>query len=195
MIYKFLALIILLTFYLCYLIKMLDQKKDGIKTDHLGKDTTGFPKVIEIVLKICSYIIAVYDIVSIILYTGNSPLYLIIAGIVLEAIGTGVFIKAVMDMKSNWRAGVSKNEHTELVTNGIYSWSRNPAFLGFYLTYYGIMISFFNIPLLIITVFTSFIFHLQIVNVEEDFLKEQFGPEYLDYMKSVNRYFGKKLNR
>ena len=36
-------------------------------------------------------------------------------------------------------------------------------------------------------------FHLQIVNVEEDFLTKAFRDEYLEYKKKVNRYLGRKL--
>ncbi len=39
-----------------------------------------------------------------------------------------------------WRAGVSEKEKTELVTAGIYRWSRNPAFLGFDLLYIGFLL-------------------------------------------------------
>ncbi len=63
--------------------------------------------------------------------------------------GVLAFIVSVTQMKENWRAGVQKEEKTSLVTTGIYSISRNPAFLGFDLMYIGILFSFFNwFPLL-----------------------------------------------
>ncbi|EKC72198.1 isoprenylcysteine carboxyl methyltransferase family protein, partial [human gut metagenome] len=45
--------------------------------------------------------------------------------------GDMVFVISVWTMKDSWRAGVSKTDQTELVTDGIYQISRNPAFLGF----------------------------------------------------------------
>ena len=174
---------------------MLRQKSMGIQTDRLGKETTGFPKMIEIWLKISSYVIAIADIISIIYCQNIFSPFVSIGGLIFATLGTGIFIKAVTDMKNNWRAGISKKDKTELVTNGIYGWSRNPAFLGFDLTYIGILIAFLNLPLLIITVITVTVFHFQIVNVEEDFLLDRFGQEYIDYKKSVNRYFGKKRNK
>ncbi len=191
MMYKIIAFLILLTFYCCYIIKMLQQKKDGIQTNHLGKGKTGFPKMIEILLKISSYLIVAVEIISIITYNGNINIAIRIAGIIISILGTVVFIKAVVDMKNNWRAGVSEKDNTNLVTNGIYEWSRNPAFLGFYLTYIGILLSFFNVFLLIVSTITIIIFHLQIVNVEEDYLIAHFGQDYIDYKKAVNRYLGK----
>lgn len=193
--YRVTAILILLMFYSCYTIKLLRQKKDGIQTNQLGKGKTGLPRTIEILLKISSSLIAVAEILSILLYDGNTNPYIRIGGLGIACLGTMVFILAVKDMKSNWRAGVSETDRTELVTGGIYGWSRNPAFLGFDLTYIGILMTFFNIPLLVVTVWTGILFHLQIVNVEEDFLTARFGQAYVAYRKSVRRYFGKKRSR
>ena len=103
-----------------------------------------------------------------------------------------MFVTSVVTMRDSWRAGVSKTDKTELVTDGIYQISRNPAFLGFDLVYIGILLMFFNPWLLIASVFAMLMFHLQIVNVEKDFLLETFGQEYLAYKKKVNRYIGRK---
>ena len=43
-------------------------------------------------------------------------------------------------MRDFWRAGISETDKTELVTEGIYQISRNPAFLGFDLLYIGILL-------------------------------------------------------
>ena len=54
---------------------------------------------------------------------------------------------------------------------------------------------FFNVPLCIITLLGGLLFHLQIVNVEEDFLLQEFGEDYVQYKKTVCRYFGKRFSR
>ena len=100
-----------------------------------------------------------------------------------------MFVTSVVTMRDSWRVGVSKTDKTELVTDGIYQISRNPAFLGFDLVYIGILLMFFNLAA---SAFAMLMFHLQIVNVEEDFLLETFGQEYLAYKKKVNRYIGRK---
>lgn len=51
---------------------------------------------------------------------------------------------------------------------------------------------FFNWILCFLTVFAVIMYHLQIVNVEEDFLFATFGNEYLQYKKKVCRYIGRK---
>ena len=49
--------------------------------------------------------------------------------------GDIVLVISVLTMKDSWRAGVSETDKTELVTDGIYQISRNPAFGGFDLVY------------------------------------------------------------
>jgi len=53
---------------------------------------------------------------------------------------------------------------------------------------------FFNWILLIVSAFAIFMFHLQIVYVEEVFLMRTFGDEYIRYKKKVHRYLGRKVH-
>lgn len=195
MIFEIITLLLMAAFYTCYFAKMISQRRQGIRTDQLGKGKEGFIKFIEITLKISTYVLPVIQLASIFWYMGTAHISLRITGLVIAAIGVVVFISSVVQMKDNWRAGVQKDEKTSLVTTGIYSISRNPAFLGFDLMYIGILFTFFNWHLCFATSFVLVFFHLQIVNVEEDFLLETFGEEYAQYKKQVCRYFGRKSNR
>ncbi|WP_367272313.1 isoprenylcysteine carboxylmethyltransferase family protein [uncultured Dysosmobacter sp.] len=105
--------------------------------------------------------------------------------------GAAVFLLSVLTMRDSWRAGVSEQERTELVTSGIYQISRNPAFLGFDLVYIGILLMFFNSALLAASAFAIGMLHLQIVKVEEPFLVSAFGTPYREYQRQVNRYLGR----
>ena len=193
MILKIVTLGLMAAFYICYFSKMISQKKQGIRTDQLGKGKEGFLKYIEVTLKITTYLLPILQIISILFYSGGAHWLLQIAGVIVESFGVVVFVISVTEMKDNWRAGVQREDKTNLVTSGIYSISRNPAFLGFDLMYIGILLTFFNWYLLFATVFAVCLFHLQIVNVEEDFLLETFGQEYLNYRKKVCRYLGRKF--
>jgi len=190
---KIATLVLMAAFYLCYFAKMLSQKKQGIKTDQLGKGKAGFVKFIEVVLKILTYLLPVIQIISIVFYLGTSHIVLRLVGVIITALGVIAFIASVLQMKDNWRAGVQREEKTSLVTTGIYSISRNPAFLGFDLMYIGILFSFFNWYLCFATSIVLVFFHLQIINVEEVFLIEAFGQEYIEYKKKVCRYLGRKI--
>lgn len=183
---------IMLAFYGCYFIKMISQHKKGIKTDQIGKGKVGFVKFVEITMKVFTYLVPAVEIVSIILNTSFFAVPVRIVGVLVAVVGVAVFIISVLTMRDSWRAGVSKTDKTELVTKGIYKISRNPAFLGFDLMYLGILLMFFNLVLFEVSLFAMLMFHLQIVNVEEEFLLEAFCDEYLRYKKKVCRYIGRK---
>lgn len=192
MAFKLISIAALITFYGCYFVKMLHQKKQGIQTDQIGRGKTGFVKFVEITMKLAAVLVFAADVFSIFTVKSHSPVIIRVTGAVMSAVGTIVFILAVRTMRDSWRAGVSRTDKTELVTDGIYQFSRNPAFLGFDLLYIGMLLMFFNWILCILTVFAVIMYHLQIVNVEEDFLLDAFGDEYLQYKKKVCRYIGRK---
>lgn len=193
MIFQIGAVIILLVFYGCYFGKMLIQNKKGIQTDQIGKGKVGFVRIIELTMKVATIFVLIVELISIYLNTSSLPIWSRYIGIVIALLGDVLFVISVLTMKDSWRAGVSETDKTELVTNGIYQISRNPAFLGFDLVYIGILLMFFNWIMFAVSVFAIVMFHLQIVNVEEDFLTKAFRDEYLEYKKKVNRYLGRRL--
>ena len=190
--FKLISVASLIAFYGCYFIKMFLQKKQGIQTDQIGKDKVGFVKFVEVTMKVAAVLVFVAGLVSIFIGTNYGSVTVRVMGAAISVVGTFVFIAAVQTMRDSWRAGVSKTDKTELVTKGIYQISRNPAFLGFDLLYIGTLLMFFNWILCILTVFAIIMYHLQIVNVEEEFLLATFGNEYLQYKQKVCRYIGKK---
>ena len=192
MTYKIIAILIMIAFYGVYCIKLISQRKQGIQTNLLGKGKEGFVKAIEISLKIVTFIVPIVELISIYMNTYIEIIWIRVLGCILGILGVGVFVISILTMRDSWRAGVPNDEKTELVTTGIYAYSRNPAFLGFDLIYLSILFIFFNWGLLVITVLTVVMFHLQIVKVEEDFLIKTFGEEYLEYRKKVCRYIGRK---
>lgn len=190
--FKLISVASLIAFYGCYFIKMFLQKKQGIQTDQIGKDKVGFVKFVEVTMKVAAVLVFVAGLVSIFIGTNYGSVTVRVMGAEISVVGTFVFIAAVLTMRDSWRAGVSKTDKTELVTKGIYQISRNPAFLGFDLLYIGTLLMFFNWILCILTVFAIIMYHLQIVNVEEEFLLATFGNEYLQYKQKVCRYIGRK---
>lgn len=185
------AIALLLLFYGCYFLKMFQQQKKGIQTDQIGKGKTGVARQIEIIMKIATFTVPMVEVISIFLNTSFFPEWVRFVGVIVGMFGVVVFICAVRTMRDSWRAGVSKKDHTELVTAGIFQFSRNPAFVGFDLVYVGMVLLFFNWILFVVSVFAIMMFHLQITKVEEVFLQEEFGETYEDYCRHVNRYLGR----
>ncbi len=190
--FQIIAIVVLIVFYGCYIVKMISQKKKGIQTNQIGKGKVGFVRFVEVTMRVSAVLVFFAELVSIFLGTSLSPMTFRIIFAVVSVLGTAVFIISVLTMRDSWRAGVPETDKTELVTSGIYQISRNPAFLGFDLLYIGILMMFFNWVLCYVSAFAILMYHLQIVNVEEDFLLTAFGEEYLQYKKKVCRYIGRK---
>lgn len=192
MVVQLVAIIILGIFYSFYFGKMLAQRRKGIQTDQMGKGKKGAARTIELTMKAVTISVPIAELVSVYLNISALPEWIRYIGIVLALSGDMIFGISVWTMKDSWRAGVSETEQTELVTDGIYQISRNPAFLGFDTVYVGILLMFFNWILFAFSVAAMLMFHLQIVKVEEPFLDSVFGEDYRKYKKKVNRYFGRK---
>ncbi len=191
--YKIVAIILIVIFYAIYYGKAMSQKKNGIKTNQIKDQTKGKEYRIGVIMSLATVIVLVVELIAIFLNATFFPTVVRVLGIVAAGLGDIVFFMSVTTMGTSWRAGVNKSEKTNLVTNGIYSISRNPAFLGFDLVYIGILLMFFAWWHLIFAVFAIVMLHLQIVMVEEPFLPSVFGEKYINYKNKVGRYLGRKF--
>ena len=171
--------------------KMLLQRRKGIQTDQIAKGRK--PRRLfwtELLMKLAAYLIVLVEIISIISNHPLLPVPFRVFGLLLTVLGTALFTVSVYTMKDSWRAGIPETDCTEFVTAGIYGWSRNPAFLGFDFTYIGLLLMFFEPPLLVCTCFAVIMLHLQVLQ-EEKFLRTVFGKEYDVYQSRVGRYWGR----
>lgn len=91
------------------------------------------------------------------------------------------FLLATISMKDSWRV-VIPLEKTNIITDGIYKWSRNPAFVGFDLLYISSTLLYYNIPLLFNSIFAIVMLHMQILQ-KEKFMLKTFDNEYKNYKK------------
>ena len=112
-------------------------------------------------------------------------------GFCIGMLGDLIFLASVLCMKDSWRAGIPEKDKTELVTNGIYRYSRNPAFLGFDLQYIGVLLLYCNPWTALFSAFAIVMLHLQIVQ-EERYLIREFGAPYAEYKSRVFRYLGRR---
>lgn len=192
MMYQIIAILSLAVFYAVYFGKMLLQKKKGIQTQQMARGKKrGRLFFIELGLSLATALVVVAELVSIFFGWSMLPAPLRILGAVLAPVGTAVFALSVWTMRDSWRAGIAKDDRTEMITAGIYHLSRNPAFLGFDLVYIGLLLLYFNWLLLLFTLFAILMLHLQVLE-EEKYLPSAFGAAYLDYKKRVRRYFGRQ---
>lgn len=185
------AITILIIFYVIYFTKQISQKRQGIQTRQLGRRKEKNIRTTEILLSLATVTIVPVQLISIFLNWSILPTAARIAGIVIGIFGDVIFLTAVRTMKNSWRAGIPDKDKTEFISNGIYQYSRNPAFLGFDLMYTGILLMYFNLLLFIFTIWLMIMLHLQIKQ-EEAYLSNVFRKKYLDYKRHTQRYFGRK---
>jgi protein-S-isoprenylcysteine O-methyltransferase Ste14 len=108
-------------------------------------------------------------------------------GITIIAVGVVTFIIAVISMKTSWRVGIDKRSKTILITQGIYKYTRNPAFVGFDLMFLGLFFAYPNL----LTLAALAINVLSINNLilqEEKHLQSVFSDEYIEYKNKTPRY-------
>lgn len=185
------GLLIMVIFYGVYFTKMFAQKRRGIRTTQLRRGKEKSVRQIEYIMSAATGLIVPVELVSIAFGWNNMLSPVRIAGIVIGLSGDMIFLAAVLTMRDSWRAGIPETDKTELVIEGIYRYSRNPAFLGFDLMYMGILLIYFNWVLFLFTVWVVVMLHLQILQ-EEKYLTTVFGETYCAYKKCTGRYLGRK---
>ena len=189
--YRLLALFVLAVFYGIYLIKQWRQKRRGIQTMQIGRGKDAQTHTVETLMGIATVGIIPAQLLSIAFGWSHLPANARFTGFCVGMLGDLIFLISVLCMKDSWRAGIPEEDRTELVTGGIYSFSRNPAFLGFDLQYIGLLLMFCNLLTGMFSVFAITMLHLQILQ-EERYLTAAFGPEYLQYRRHVLRYLGRR---
>ena len=178
-------------FYGIYLVKQWRQKRRGIQTMQIGHGKDTRTHTVETLMGIATVGIIPAQLLSIGFGWSHLPDNARFTGFCVGMLGDLIFLTSVICMKDSWRAGIPDKDRTELVTDGIYAFSRNPAFLGFDLQYVGVLLMFCNWLTAAFTVFAVIMLHLQILQ-EERFLATAFGAEYLEYQRCVHRYLGRR---
>lgn len=189
--FKLMAIFILAVFYAIYFGKMIIQKKKGITTHQIGKRKEKRLHTIETLMSVATFSVVIIQLLSIFFDWNIMPSGARFTGFCIAGIGDIFFLISVIYMKDSWRAGIPEKDKTKLVTDGIYKFSRNPAFVGFDFMYIGILLMFFNIGTLLFSLFSIVMLHLQILQ-EEKYMAKTFGEEYLEYKKKVFRYIGRR---
>jgi protein-S-isoprenylcysteine O-methyltransferase Ste14 len=102
-------------------------------------------------------------------------------GVALVAAAIGLFRRSGQDPKP-WEST------PEIISTGIYRFTRNPMYVGMALLQTSIAIGFANgwilalVPLVLVTIYTIAIRH------EEAYLERKFGSTYLEYKRSARRW-------
>ncbi|KZX14345.1 methyltransferase family protein [Methanobrevibacter curvatus] len=111
-----------------------------------------------------------------------------ITGLTFTYLAIIIFVLALYYFDNSWRVGIDNQNQGELITNGIFKFSRNPVFLSMNLFFIGVFLVFPNILFLLVTIALLVAIHRIILNEEKHLLKH-YGEDYIKYQKQTNRYF------
>ena len=78
-------------------------------------------------------------------------------------------------------------QENRLKTDGIYAWTRNPRYTGWWFVLIGILLLFHNLWTLPLIPLQWALLTVVLKKTEEQWLRELFGEEYENYCKKVNR--------
>ena len=188
---RVLALLVLVLFYGIYFGKAMVQKRKGIQTRQIGRRKEKSIHTVELLMSAATLPAPAAQLLSLALGWSRFPANARFTGFLLGLLGDGIFLTSVLTMRDSWRAGIPDRDKTELITSGIYAYSRNPAFLGFDCMYIGIFLLYANWISGLCTAFAIVMLHLQILE-EEKFMTATHGADYLAYKNKVLRYLGRK---
>lgn len=119
-------------------------------------------------------------------YSFNNIQFIKVPALALWVLGFIFLYVGRFSLGSSFRIGVA-NEKTEFVAKGIYRISRNPMYLGLYLTFVGGMLYTLNVFYIIISIVVLIIHHI-ITIAEEKQLNRIYGDAYMLYCNKVRRY-------
>lgn len=191
--YRLAAAGIIVMFYGTYFVKRIILRRRGLDTARLGKGDK--PVTVRRQERLLAGLTVALALIQFGTVIAGRPLLPIVLGLlplavfgtVAGTVGVCYFVASVTAMRDNWRAGIDASQNTRLVTDGIYLFSRNPAFVGFDLMYAGFASIYPDWTIIVLSAAAAVMFHRQILS-EEEYLEKRFGSEYSEYRKRTSRY-------
>ncbi|MGL4767620.1 MAG: methyltransferase family protein [Formosimonas sp.] len=94
---------------------------------------------------------------------------------------------AQAQMGNSWRIGIDEKNRTELVSTGLFSFSRNPIFLSMRINLFGLFLVRPNAVTLAVVAAGEVLMQVQ-VRLEEAHLQSLHGDKYIEYSSTVRRW-------
>ena len=110
----------------------------------------------------------------------------VLGGVTIVA-ALGLWLAAMHAMGAAWRIGIDRSSPGNLVTHGIFGWTRNPIYLAFDLLVVGTFLVQGRLLFLVLAIVLPLLLHGVILR-EERFLAQRHGAAYEAYRARVGRY-------
>lgn len=143
------------------------------------------------ILSLCAYI-SVYSLLPQ-YYYAFAPIKFLEQN-TIQYLGVALLLTALLlttlaqnNMRTSWRIGIDTNTHTELITDKLFRYSRNPIYLGILLALLGLFALTPNAATLFFLLFGYVLMQIQI-RMEEEHLTRLHKQTYTDYQSKTRRW-------
>lgn len=113
-------------------------------------------------------------------------------GATLLVAGIGVSVAAKRQFQRVGTNVYTFEEPDKLVTEGLFSISRNPMYLGLVLAGFGAALVSATLPALVLSALFALIVRYWYIVFEENAMYRRFGEPYQSYCRRVGRWFGRR---
>jgi protein-S-isoprenylcysteine O-methyltransferase Ste14 len=108
-------------------------------------------------------------------------------GMALVVIGLMIRIHSILTLKQYFTYSVAKVENHKIIETGLYKFIRHPGYLGQLIIFIGISTSISNWLSILVMMIPITLGYLYRIKVEERFMLEQPGEDYLNYQERTKR--------
>jgi protein-S-isoprenylcysteine O-methyltransferase Ste14 len=113
------------------------------------------------------------------------------AGAALISVGAALVVLARRELAQHGQPTDPGLPTSKIVTTGVFSFSRNPLYLGGVCILVGIALAL-SLPWVLVLLLPAFVAcHYILIAPEEKYLAAKFGKEYRMYVASVHRWIGR----
>lgn len=99
-----------------------------------------------------------------------------------------VLMGKARDLFKKYSTTLDFEESAAMISEGMYSKSRNPMYIGMFIFLSGVAMCFGNLFSLLTPIGFIAIIRLVFIPKEEKLLEDKFGEKYLDYKRKVKRW-------
>lgn len=108
-------------------------------------------------------------------------------GMALIILGLMLRVYSILTLKQYFTYSVAKVENQKIIETGLYKFVRHPGYLGQLIIFTGISTSLSNWLSLLAMLIPITLGYLYRIKVEESFMIEQLGEDYLHYQERTDR--------
>jgi protein-S-isoprenylcysteine O-methyltransferase Ste14 len=121
-------------------------------------------------------------------FSDDITLYLALSGTVIIIAGTIVNISGRLALKDNWGNQIRIYSGHQLITRGVYRFSRHPLYASIIAMIYGLALLYSNPLVLLLNTVVFIPFMIVRAKQEDKILAETFGIEYSEYKKRTRMF-------